>query len=345
MVLKVKNIQCSHGDELAVRGVSFSVERGQTVCLVGPSGCGKTTILKTIAGFHDPLVGDVIINNELVSGRGGYVPTQERKVGMVFQDHALFPHLTVMDNVRAGLWRKSKIEQKKIASDYLEIMGIEALVNRYPHQLSGGQQQRVALARALAPRPLILLMDEPFSSLDLDLRLHMSQEISELLKIHDITCVMVTHDQQDAFVMGEKIGVIAKGQLLQWDTPYDVYHKPATRTVATFIGDGGFLNGKVNENGKIETDFVELHTHTDSPLRVGDDVDVLVRPEDVVLDDKSLLSAKIVKRTYKGAEIIYTLSLNSTTELLASLSSHSYFSVGEEIRIGFQLDHVVAFKK
>ena len=345
MVLKVKNIQCSHGDEIAVKGVSFSVERGQTVCLVGPSGCGKTTILKTIAGFHDPLAGDVIINNQLVSGRGAYVPTQERKVGMVFQDHALFPHLTVMDNVRAGLWHKSKKEQSKIVSDYLEIMGIGDLINRFPHQLSGGQQQRVALARALAPRPLILLMDEPFSSLDLDLRLHMSQEISELLKIHDITCVMVTHDQQDAFVMGEKIGVIAKGQLLQWDTPYNVYHKPATRTVANFIGDGGFLNGKVNVNGKIKTDFVELNVHTGSRLRVGDDVDVLVRPEDVVLDDKSLVSAKIVKRTYKGAEIIYTLSLNSTTELLASLSSHSYFSVGEEIRIGFQLDHVVAFKK
>ena len=345
MVLKVKNIQCSHGDEIAVRDVSFVVERGQTVCLVGPSGCGKTTILKTIAGFHDPLMGDVIINGELVTGRGAYVPTQERKVGMVFQDYGLFPHLTVMDNVRAGLWRKSKKEQNKIASDYLEIMGITTLVNRYPHQLSGGQQQRVALARALAPRPSILLMDEPFSSLDLDLRLHMGQEISELLKMHDITCVMVTHDQQDAFVMGEKIGVIANGRLLQWDTPFNVYHQPATRTVATFIGEGGFLNGKVNGNGKIETDYVELNIGTDSVLRAGDDVDVLIRPEDVILDDKSLVSAKIVKRTYKGAEIIYTLSLNSTTELLASLSSHSYFSVGEEIRIGFQLDHVVAFKK
>ena len=188
-------------------------------------------------------------------------------------------------------------------------------------------------------------MDEPFSSLDLDLRLHMSQEISELLKIHDITCVMVTHDQQDAFVMGEKIGVIAKGQLLQWDTPYNVYHQPATRTVANFIGDGVFLNGKVNENGKIETDYVELNIHSGLALRIGDDVDVLIRPEDVVLDDKSLLSAKIVKRAYKGAVITYTLSLNSKTELFASFSSHSYFSIGEEIRIGFQLDHVVAFKK
>ncbi len=345
MLLQVKNISCSYDDHEVVREVDFTVVRGERVCLLGPSGCGKTTILRAIAGLHNPFHGEIRINNKVVFGEERLVPIQKRRVGMVFQDHALFPHLSVQENVAAGLWAMGVRERGRVAGEFMEMMGIDDLSNRFPHELSGGQQQRVALARALAPRPLLLLMDEPFSSLDLDMRFRMSQEISDLLKTHDITCVMVTHDQQDAFVMGDKIGVISDGRLLQWGEPHNVYHQPACRLVADFIGDGAFIDGVVRQAGKLSNRFVELNLTDKDDLEPGDNVDILVRPEDVIHDDSSAIKARVLRRSYKGAEILYTLALNSETTILASLSSHSYFSVGDEIGIRFQFNHVVVFKK
>ena len=345
MHLQVTKLFCKYGEYEAVRGVDFIVSRGERVCLLGPSGCGKTTILRAIAGLHDPTNGEIKINDQVVFGRDRLVPIQERRVGMVFQDHALFPHLSVRENVGAGLWSVGVKERNRVSGEYMEMMGISSLANRFPHELSGGQQQRVALARALAPKPLLLLMDEPFSSLDLDMRFRMSQEISDLLRIHDITCVMVTHDQQDAFVMGDKIGVMADGTLLQWDEPHHVYHEPASRFVADFIGDGAFIDAVVTGEGKLSSRLAELELENMGSLKSGDNVDILVRPEDVIYDETSNIRAKIIRRSYKGAEILYTLSLENKTKVLASFSSHSYFSVGDDIGIKFQFNHVVVFKK
>ncbi len=345
MLLEIKNLTCGYGKEIAVEDVNFSVRKGERFCLIGPSGCGKSTILRAIAGFHKPKSGEIIINKELVSDVKNIVPTQKRRVGMVFQDHALFPHLSVRDNVTSGLWAFSKNEKARIATKYMEIMGIRLLANRFPHQLSGGQQQRVALARALAPRPLLLLMDEPFSNLDLDLRLKMGEEISELLKANDITCVMVTHDQQDAFIMGDKLGVMSHGRLLQWDSPHNIYHKPANRFVAEFIGDGVLVDGMVNGTNNIETELINLNIKENNNLIAGTKVHVLIRPEDVLLDRSGNIKAKILKRTYKGPEILYTLMVNHSIRLMASFSSHSYFSVGDEVGVKLKLDHVIVFKK
>jgi iron(III) transport system ATP-binding protein len=225
-LLQVQNISCNYELERAVFDLSLTVNRGEQVCLLGPSGCGKTTVLRAIAGFHPVLTGGIFINDQQVSAAGAMVPPEARRLGMVFQDHALFPHLSVQQNVASGLRQFSARDRKEAVADMLERMGLTRHAKRYPHELSGGQQQRVALARALAPRPLLLLMDEPFSNLDQELRERMGQEVSDMLKENDITCVMVTHDQNDAFALGDKVGVMADGAIVQWDTPYNLYHRP-----------------------------------------------------------------------------------------------------------------------
>ena len=343
-MLEVQHISCKYSSEVAVDDISFRVKQGERLCLLGPSGCGKTTILKAIAGFHVPACGNIYIDGTTVCSTETFVPTQSRRIGMVFQDHALFPHLSARENVGAGLWREVKNKKDMVVSDLMDILGIGNLGDRYPHELSGGQQQRVALARALAPKPLLLLMDEPFSNLDLELRLRLSQEVSELLKAYSITSVIVTHDQQDAFLLGDKVGVIAAGRLLQLDTPHNVYHQPSSRVVASFIGDGVFIPGFVNQDNNIETKHAILQPSCKNDLNFKDKVDVLLRPEDVIFDPSSRTRAAIIKRLYKGPQIIYTLLLSDKTKVLASFSSHSYFEIGQEIGIRLELDHVVAFK-
>ena len=344
MLLKIENLNCYFGKVSAVDDVSLTIDRGQTLCLVGSSGSGKTTLLRAIAGFHTPNSGFIAIGGKPVFSENIFIPTQDRKVGMVFQDHALFPHLSVSGNVGSGLWMLNKVDRRKTVSRYLDIMGISDLSDRYPHQLSAGQQQRVALARAIAPQPILLLMDEPFSNLDLDLRIKMGEEISEILRLHEITSVMVTHDQRDALILGDQVGVIINGQLLQIGTPYDVYHEPSCRDVADFIGDGVFIPGCIIDNSFIRTKFADFPLRKKFRGKKNSKVDLLIRPEDVIFDDKSEISGVVIKRAYKGAEITYTLSINSDVRVLATMSSHHYFQVGEKIPIFFKLDHLVFFE-
>ena len=219
-LLEINDITCNYGLERAVYDLSLTVNKGEQVCLLGPSGCGKTTVLRAIAGFQQLLSGSILINSQPVSRPGDILSPEKRRVGMVFQDHALFPHLSVEQNVESGLRALSSAERRTTVSEILERVGLTRVAQRFPHELSGGQQQRVALARALAPRPLLLLMDEPFSSLDLDLRERLGQEVADMLKANETTCILVTHDQNDAFAMGDKVGVMAEGCLLPSPVSY-----------------------------------------------------------------------------------------------------------------------------
>jgi iron(III) transport system ATP-binding protein len=333
-----------------LQGLSFALERGEIGAIVGSSGCGKTTLLRAIAGFVPVSEGEVVIDGLSVSGPGFTAPPEKRGVGLVFQDYALFPHLTVADNVAFGLRGPGKAERSARVAEMLELVGLAGHAARYPHELSGGQQQRVALARALAPRPALLLMDEPFSSLDVDLRARLGTEVRQILKASGTSAILVTHDQQEAFAMADRIGVMRAGVLEQWDRPYELYHQPATRYVADFIGQGVFLPGQVLNARHVRIELGDLAGEVPVPCEQGCGacgkqchVDVLLRPDDVVHDDASPMKAEVVRKVFRGGDFLYSLRLASGREVLALVPSHHDHAIGEQIGIRLDADHVVSF--
>ena len=241
-----------------IDGASLSLDRGEIGCVVGSSGCGKTTLLRAVAGFIGVQDGTIEIAGAVVSGPHFSAATERRGIGLVFQDYALFPHLRVDDNIGFGLRQLGPAERAARVREMIDLVGLAAHADGYPHELSGGQQQRVALARALAPRPALLLMDEPFSSLDVDLRARLGTEVRQILKASGTTAMLVTHDQQEAFAMADQVGVMHEGRIEQWDRPYELYHRPATRYVADFIGEGVFLPARVLSSMNVEIELGEL---------------------------------------------------------------------------------------
>ncbi len=344
-LLSLKNISCAYDSRSVVKDLSMHVNAGSLVCLLGPSGCGKTTVLRSIAGFQTLDDGEILINNRTVSLPGYTLPPEKRRLGMVFQDYALFPHLTIADNVAFGLRHLPGKKASATVEAMLEIVGLSDMGGRYPHELSGGQQQRVALARALAPQPDLILMDEPFSNLDIELRERLSSEVRHILKKQGITAVLVTHDQQEAFALGDYVGVMRDGKLLQWDTPYNLYHEPNCKFVADFIGQGVFLNGNLTAPDTVETEVGSYSGNRAYDWPIGTAIEVLLRPDDVIPDPQNELKAKIVQRAFKGAEILYTLELPSGSRILSLFPSHSNHSIGETVGIRIEADHLVAFLK
>ncbi len=344
-VLDVRGIVCSHGNRPVIGGLSFSVPEASLVCLLGPSGCGKTTVLRAIAGFHPLDEGNIQLAGRVVSAPGFTLAPEQRRVGMVFQDHALFPHLKVNDNVAFGLRKRHGATDRRLVGELLERVGLSTMSDRYPHELSGGQQQRVALARALAPKPHLLLMDEPFSNLDVELRERLGYEVRDILKDQGITSVLVTHDQQDAFALSDKVGVMYDGRIEQWGSPYNLYHQPSNRFVADFIGEGVFLPGKLRDKATVEIELGAVQGRGDYHWEDGTMLDVLIRPDDIVPDSNGAMVAEVVRKAFKGAEILYTLRLASGTKVLSLFPSHANHDLGEEVGIRLQADHLVVFPR
>ncbi|MDE1546440.1 ABC transporter ATP-binding protein [Dechloromonas agitata] len=350
--LELNGVYQRYGRQTVVAGVNFQLSAGSIACLLGPSGCGKTTLLRCIAGFEEIADGEIRLHDEVVSRAGHCTPPEKRRIGMVFQDYALFPHLTVEQNVAFGLGRKPDEAAWRRVRQLLATVGLNGQGDKYPHELSGGQQQRVALARALAPRPELILLDEPFSNLDVGLRERLSVEVREILKREGSTAIMVTHDQNEAFAMADEIGVMYDGRIQQWDVPYNLYHRPANRFVADFIGQGVLLPGVVAggtqvemELGTLVSDIPVECSETCTDCADGCAVDVLLRPDDVVHDDRSPLQAEVLHKAFRGAEILYTLRLTSGAEVLSLVPSHHNHALGEKIGIRLDADHVIAFKK
>lgn len=326
-----------------MRNVSFELPQGEIACLLGPSGCGKTTLLRAIAGFLMPSDGCILLNGEKASEPGRVRSPENRNVGVVFQDYALFPHLSVRKNIEFGLHKRGDQEKRNRSGELLALIGLEALADRYPHELSGGQQQRVALARALAPKPTLILLDEPFSNLDVELKERLTFEVREILKAENMSAILVTHDQHEAFSMADRIGVMHAGELQQWGSSYSLYHQPNSRMVADFIGQGVFLPGKKTEQGlQIELAHLRL---TDDQLPGSDEFDVLIRPDDIIHDDASPMQAKVVRKAFRGADFLYTLELESGVQVLALVPSHHNHAIGEPIGIKLELDHVITFDR
>lgn len=344
-MLALEQLAVAYGPHTVVKEISFALAQGQIGCLVGPSGCGKTTILRAIAGFEAPAAGVVRLQGQPVSSAAEQVAPEQRKVGMVFQDFALFPHLTVADNISFGLKQQSKAEKAAKVKQLLQLVGLPDLGQRYIHQLSGGQQQRVALARALAPEPKVLLLDEPFSSLDAEFREVLARDIRKILKQLQITAVLVTHDQFEAFAMADMIGVMQHGQLQQWATPYELYHRPASRFVADFVGRGVMLPGVMLDQQQVETCLGIFRQRYLADAQVGDTVDVLIRPDDIVHDDDSGVKATVLDKSFRGSHILYTLALAGGEQVYCLALSHHNHAIGEQIGIRLDLDHLVLFPR
>jgi len=353
MFLEVSQLSVAYGQRArpAVDCVSFGLGAGEMGVLIGPSGCGKTTLLRAVAGLELASAGEIRLSQSLVSGAGTHLPPESRRIGMVFQDYALFPHLSVRENVGFGLYRLPRAQREARIGEALELVGLAGSARRYPHELSGGQQQRVALARALAPKPQLLLLDEPFSNLDIELRERLAVEVRSILKEAQTTALFVTHDQMEAFAIGDVVGVMSDGRLHQWDAPYTLYHRPATRFVAEFIGHGVFTPAtlqEVNQQIVVHTpmgDLVDLAECPSPSSFVGGECDVLLRADDIVHDDDAPVKAEIIRKSFRGSEFLYTLRLKTGESVMAHVPSHHDHKVGEWIGIRAEVEHVVTFSR
>ncbi len=341
--LEVNNASIAYGDKEVVNRVSFNLQKGDIGSLLGPSGCGKTSLLRSIAGFEPLSSGEIRLQGECVVKQGYMLPPEKRRVGMVFQDFALYPHLTVAKNVTFGLHALPKRQQQLRLVELLKLVDLEHVAEHYPHQLSGGQQQRVALIRAMAPRPNILLLDEPFSGLDVELREQLAREIRDILKRDNITAILVTHDQLEAFAMADVIGVLGDGRLRQWATGYDLYHKPADPFVAEFIGQGVMLQGTVSGGNSVDTALGVVKGHLTRNLQDGEQVKLLLRPDDLLHDDESPLQLEVVDKAFRGAEHLYTLKLSDGSHVLCMVQSHHDHAIGQSIGVRIHADHLVTF--
>lgn len=343
--LELRDLDVAYPPRKVIRELSLQMQCAGIGCLLGPSGCGKTTLLRAIAGFEPLRRGSIRLEGVKLSRIGWTQPPEQRRIGMMFQDLALFPHLTVRDNIAFGLRDWKRTERRARVSELLHLVGLEEYATRHPHQISGGQQQRVALARALAPRPRLLLLDEPFSSLDVTLREDLAREVRTILLREGTGGLLVSHDQFEAFAFADEIGVLDEGRLRQWDSAYHLYHQPADRFVASFIGQGVLLTGRIGENGRANTELGDIEGTPPAGCAPGDDVEILVRPDDVVHDDASPLKAKVAERAFRGAEFLYTLRLPSGARLLCLAPSHHNHATGQQIGIRLAIDHVVMFRR
>ncbi|GAB5382183.1 MAG: ABC transporter ATP-binding protein [Aliiglaciecola sp.] len=346
-MLKLTDISVDYGQIRAVNKVNFSLEKGQIGCLLGPSGCGKTSVLRAIAGFEPITSGTIEISHQLMSEYAGQVMPEKRNVGIVFQDFALFPHLSVAQNIAFGLKQGTKSEKQQRVQKVIELVELTGQESRFPHELSGGQQQRVALARAIAPKPEVLLLDEPFANLDADLRESLASQIRNIIKYEQITALMVTHDQHEAFYVADVIGVMSAGKMQQLGNAYDLYHRPVNRFIASFIGEGVFVPGTITSQNQLQTALGVLEVPTSKRIDNHSKCQILVRPDDVIHDDNSKTLAKVVNKSFRGSHIMYELNLldRHQQRVLCLAPSHHDHHIGESIGIRLELEHVVIFQE
>ena len=354
----VKDLVVGYDDTIVVNGLSLELQQGEIGCFLGYSGCGKTTALRAIAGLEESRGGKIMLNNQRLTEQAARVSfavaPAKRGMGMVFQDYALFGHLSVAKNIAFGLNKWSTADKKARVAEMLALVELSEHADKRPNELSGGQQQRVALARALAPKPKLLLLDEPFSNLDVVLRESLAMNVRDILKRTNTTAILVTHDQNEAFALADKVGVMHKGKLVQWATPSELYHKPVSPFVAEFVGEGAMIDGIIKE-GHVETALgdiyrrMEVYDASGQPQYCeydypnGTPIKVLVRPDDIIHDDDSIQTALVVGRVFRGANFLYRLQLADGQTVLSLVASHHNHDIATQIGILPILEHVVVF--
>lgn len=318
------------GGNLVVQGVDLHAAEGEFVALLGRSGCGKTTTLRLIAGLEVPDAGEIAINGVCVAGPGVCAAPEQRRVGMVFQDGALFPHLSVAKNVSFGLPRIS--DRKAAVADALRLVGLAGFENRMPHELSGGQQQRVALARALAPKPALILLDEPFSNLDAELRASVRAEVREILAEAKTTAILVTHDQEEALSLADRVAVMSGGRIVQDASPEELYHRPVNKTIGIFVGDAQFIPG-ISSGRRVTCELGELPAHGSA----SGPVEVMIRPEWLRVTppgDAAPANATVLTRLFFGHDQLMKLRLDSGGTLNARIGTYGGIRPGDRVHVG-----------
>lgn len=335
-LLAVRGVSHAFGTQAVLDGVSLTLHHGGIAALLGPSGCGKTTLLRLVAGFERLQAGHIALGGTVASAPHVHMPPDKRRVGMVFQDFALFPHLTVARNIAFGLVDAPAQAQRARVDELLALVGLEGFGARYPHELSGGQQQRVALARALANRPPLVLLDEPFSSLDGELRERLAGEVRQVLLHEGAAAVLVTHDQFEAFAFADAIGVMDRGRLAQWDTARNLYESPADRFVANFIGDGALIPGHLAD-GTVRTVFGAVPIRA-LPARAGPGsaVEVLLRPDDLVLRPGGPVSGEVVSRGFRGSAVLLRARVAPSTVVPVLTTPDTDCPIGTAVELGLR---------
>lgn len=344
----IRNVCRSFGSVSAVSDLTVEIGRGEFFSLLGPSGCGKTTLLRLIAGLERTDSGAIAIGERVVAGEGEWVPPEKRGIGLVFQDYALFPHMRVFDNAAFGLTGCGKVELQAKVMELLDMAGLADMAQRYPHELSGGQQQRVALARALAPSPHVMLLDEPFSNLDADLRADTRMETRRILKEKGTTTILVTHDQEEAFSLSDRVGILNRGRLEQVGTPEEIYHMPLTRFTAGFVGRADFIEGVVIDGDSITSGIGTFRLN--GPELKGEiaghkDMDIMIRPDDVDFALSPEGDSSIMDMQFLGADIIYRILLPHGKVIHSIRPSTKVIPAGSRVRINVDPTHIVVFKK
>jgi len=346
-VLELDGVTRSFGPETAVEEFSLSVREGELLTLLGPSGCGKTTTLRLLAGLDRPDSGEVRLNEESIAGSDTFVPPENRDVGLVFQSFALFPHLSVAENVAFGISDWAAAERRRRVEALLDLVGLRDYGDHRPDDLSGGQRQRVALARSLAPEPEVLLLDEPFSNLDIGLRKQMREEVRQILKEAGVTAVSVTHDQEEALSISDRVAVVEDGQVRQVDRPEVVFEQPESRFVAEFLGQAGFITGQL-DRGAVDTEIGTIPGTVIEGLGGeydGAHIDVMVRPDDLLATpaDEAAANGRIINREYTGPSFVYTVELASGTPVYCEHNHADNLDLDQRVRVDLSVDHPLAW--
>ena len=334
--LVLNQVSKRFGTHAAVQDLSLQLDPEKVLALIGPSGCGKTTVLRLIAGFERPDSGSISLGERVLADSYTFVPPEERGIGMVFQDHALFPHLTVAQNVAFGLPKRARPSAEGELKSMLTLVGLDRRAQRYPHELSGGERQRVALARALMPHPYLLLLDEPFSNLDADLRVKMREEVRVILRATQATAIFVTHDQEEALYIGDHVAVMNEGRILQTGLPEEIFHRPQLRFVAEFMGNTDFLPAEVTAQG-LRTEIGTLPQRLSAPL--GVQVLVALRADDVQFEPQANSPSMILARRFQGMQHMYRLRLPSGRLLHAQTTHTRIYPPGTPVRVWIEPAH------
>jgi iron(III) transport system ATP-binding protein len=345
IVVRLENLGKRYDGQLtpAVANLSLGLTEGEILAVLGPSGCGKTTTLRLIAGFERPDSGQIWLGGQPVAGARNWVRPEKRRVGVVFQDYALFPHLTVAENVSFGLANGTNEAKKVRVAELLALVGLAEFGKRYPHQLSGGQQQRVAIARALAPDPLVLLLDEPFSNLDAALRMSVRAEVLNILRRARITTILVTHDQEEAFALADRVAIMHQGRLEQLGSPDDLYYAPGSRFVAGFIGRANFVRATWNGTQLVSA-FGNLPTPPGFTATPGAVFEALIRPHELVSrPDGEGVSARVTERYFRGPETAYMVQIEGSPQLI-EWHSYAKYAPGEKINLALNISDTRLFE-
>ena len=340
--LNLQSVKIALESKVILDDVNLKIDTGEIVSLMGSSASGKTSLIRSIAGFHNISSGTIQIDGQVVDDSIRRSDVAMRNVGVIFQDLALFPHLTVRENICFGLNNIDSTQQQNRAKKLEDLLSIENITNRYPNQISGGQQQRVAIARAIAPKPNLLLLDEPFSALDYELKDNLMNDIMKLIKSENITAILITHSAEEAFKMSDKIAFISNNTITQFANPYDMYHRPNSKEIANFFGISSYITAKITDSSHINCilgDFVGMVDQYNK----DDKVELLIRPDDIIHDDNSLFSAKVTEKTFRGSDFLYKLELKDCQNIFCYAPSHHNHQVNEVIGIKLDLDHLVIF--